>query len=76
MNDLHFMLFAGFLINLCYLNVKDGFRKVIVGLNPPGSIVNPKESIIFASSNKQKGKKIVNKQGYSNTKNMNKKNMI
>ena len=34
MNGLHFMLFAGFLINLCYFNVKDGFQKVIVGLNP------------------------------------------
>ena len=34
MNGLHFMLFAAFLINLCYLNVKDGFLKVIVGLNP------------------------------------------
>lgn len=76
MNGLHFMLFAGFLINLCYFNVKDSFQKVIVGLNPPRVIASPKESIIFASSNKQKGKKIVNKQGYSNTKNMNKKNMI
>ena len=34
MNGLHFMLFAGFLINLCYFNVKDGYQKVIVGLNP------------------------------------------
>ena len=33
MNGLHFMLFAGFLINLCYFNVKDSFQKVIVGLN-------------------------------------------
>ena len=31
------MLFAGFLINLCYFNVKDGFQKVIVGLNPSQS---------------------------------------
>lgn len=34
MNGLHFMLFAGFLINLCYFNVKDDFLKVIVGLPP------------------------------------------
>lgn len=61
MNGLHFMLFAGFLINLCYFNVKEGFLRVIVGLNPPGVIVFTKKSIIFASSNKQKGKKIVNK---------------
>ena len=33
MNGLHFMLFAGFLINLCYFNVKEGFLRVIVGLN-------------------------------------------
>lgn len=57
MNGLHFMLFAGFLINLCYFNVKDSFQKVIVGLNPPRVIASPKESIIFASSNKQKGKR-------------------
>lgn len=25
MKGLHFMLFAGFLINLCYFNVKEGF---------------------------------------------------
>ena len=31
MNGLHFMLFAGFLINLCYFNVKEDFLKVIVG---------------------------------------------
>ncbi len=37
MNGLHFMLFAGFLINLCYFNVKDSFQKVIVGLNPSQS---------------------------------------
>ena len=29
MNGLHFMLFAGFLIYLCYFNAKDGFLKVI-----------------------------------------------
>jgi Na+/melibiose symporter-like transporter len=33
MNGLHFMLFAGFLIYLCYFNVKEDFLKVIVGLN-------------------------------------------
>lgn len=31
MNGLHFMLFAGFLIYLCYFNVKEDFLKVIVG---------------------------------------------
>lgn len=25
MNGLHFMLFAGFLINLCYFNVKESY---------------------------------------------------
>lgn len=53
MNDLHFMLFAGFLINLCYLNVKDGFRKVIVGLNPSQSHCQSKK-IYYLSSIKRK----------------------
>lgn len=60
MNGLHFMLFAGFLINLCYFNVKEGFLIVNVGLNPSRCHCLYKR-IYYLCIVKQKGKKIVNK---------------
>ena len=58
MNGLHFMLFAGFLINLCYFNVKDGFQKVIVGLNPYSCYCHSKKSVYLCIV-KQKKKEVL-----------------
>ncbi len=58
MNGLHFMLFAGFLINLCYFNVKDSFQKVIVGLNPsPGALSFQKNLLSLHRQTNKKAKR-------------------
>ena len=73
------MLFIGIILFLCYLNVKESFQKVIVGLNPYSVHCHSKKYIYLCIvKQKRMTKKITESRSIKTKKKivMNKKNMI